>query len=125
MTVDELRELAADPLIAVGAHTESHPILALAPEPVQRDEVQGSRARLASWLDRPVRAFAYPNGRPGIDYDARTVAAVRDAGFTMAFTTAPGCFGAAGSPLECPRMVVVDGMSAPNLAHALAFTWAS
>jgi peptidoglycan/xylan/chitin deacetylase (PgdA/CDA1 family) len=43
MTADELRSLAASPLIEIGAHTLSHPWLAGLPREVQLEQIVGSR----------------------------------------------------------------------------------
>ena len=122
LTVAELQQLAAHSLIAIGAHTVNHPILAAAPPAVQRAEIEGSRASLAAWTGAPVEAFAYPNGRPGIDYSPDTVALVRAAGFQSGFTTRQAYARATDGPFEQPRFVMLD-IPAWELAHRLAFSW--
>ena len=73
--------------IEIGGHTVWHPILSRAPRDTQRDEIAHNLLALAEWTDRPVRAFAYPNGRPGMDYNADTMAILRECGVDVAFTT--------------------------------------
>lgn len=74
---------------SIGAHTITHPILSrLTPNQV-RDEVHGSKAAIEKALGVPVRAFAYPNGRPD-DYNEAVTRVVREAGFTCAVTTQRG-----------------------------------
>ncbi len=51
---------------------------------VGRGRARGHRSQptvLEGILGDPVRLFAYPNGRPGEDYDSRHVAIVRELGF--------------------------------------------
>lgn len=84
----ELRALAADPDVAIGAHTLGHPVLAQLTDAQARAEIVDGRARLESLLDRPVRHLAYPHG----DRDAigpREIALAREAGFATAVTTRP------------------------------------
>jgi hypothetical protein len=63
---------------------------------------------LQSLLDTPVDVFAYPNGRPDVDYDQRHVAMVRRLGFRGAVTTAPGVATAGVDPFELPRFTPWD-----------------
>lgn len=64
LTAEQLRELAADPLITVGSHTMRHARLAdLAP--AERDaELRDSKAWLEQVTGRPVVHFAAPFGQP-------------------------------------------------------------
>jgi peptidoglycan/xylan/chitin deacetylase (PgdA/CDA1 family) len=84
----ELRSLDAD-IVEVGAHTRTHPILALCDSARIADEVSGSKAEIESQLGRRVRAFCYPNGEPQ-DVDERCVEAVRAAGFDSAVLACGG-----------------------------------
>jgi peptidoglycan/xylan/chitin deacetylase (PgdA/CDA1 family) len=122
LSIAELRSLAAAPDCAIGAHTLEHPILARATLADQRREIAGSRARLEEWLDRPVATFAYPNGRPGIDYTGDTVALLGEERFTAGFTTANGFAGCA-EPFEVPRFLMLSGIATAELAHRLAYSW--
>ncbi len=105
MDVDELRRLRGLGLIDVGAHTRTHPLLAVQPTEVQRAEIAGSRADLEAWLDGPVRGFAYPFGKPGVEYAPQTAALVRDAGFDWACAIHPRPVTRGTSVHEIPRHV--------------------
>ena len=72
MTADELRRLAASPLVTVGAHTVTHSALSVLPERAQREEILGSKRELEALLEREVTVFSYPFGKRG-DYRAETV----------------------------------------------------
>ncbi len=74
----------------IGAHTVTHPILARLSAEEARAEIERSKAVLEEMLGRRVGLFAYPNGRPGTDYDADSVRLVRQAGFDAAVSTAWG-----------------------------------
>lgn len=62
MSWDELRELADDPLVTIGAHTRGHFALAKLDEDEARAEMAESIARIEHELGRPCRHFSYPYG---------------------------------------------------------------
>jgi len=85
LDADELCRAAASPLVEIGAHALTHPDLTrLADEDLRREVGEGKRI-LEGLTGRPVTAFAYPLGR----YDARTVEAVRRAGYERAVVVEP------------------------------------
>ena len=102
MSSDQVRRLAGAGM-GIGAHTITHPILASADDGMARREIGAGREILEGLVRRPVRLFAYPNGRPTRDYRARHVAMVQEAGFTAAFSTAVGAATGADARFELPR----------------------
>jgi peptidoglycan/xylan/chitin deacetylase (PgdA/CDA1 family) len=107
MTSAQVRALHAAGM-EIGAHTVSHPILrALAPE-AAAVELQESRARLESLTGAKVRYFAYPNGRPGSDYDEQHVSLARECGFEAAFSTRRGACSRASDRWQLPRFTPWD-----------------
>jgi peptidoglycan/xylan/chitin deacetylase (PgdA/CDA1 family) len=67
-----------------------------------RSETAGSRQTLETVLGHPVYFFAYPFGT----FNDAVVAAVRGAGFTLAYTTAAGVTQSTAAPLTLPRIHV-------------------
>ena len=107
---DEVRAMAANG-VAIGAHTEQHPILTRVSPDRARREVAGSKHRLEEELGRPVTAFAYPNGGRA-DLDQSTVRLLDEAGYRLGFTLLPGpdrAGGAVRSPLTLRRVYVHHG----------------
>ena len=103
--------LSSDQLIAlhragmeIGAHTVSHPILTSISNAQARAEIADGRARLQEIIQSPVRLFAYTNGKPGQDFEARHVAMLRSQGFVAAVTTAGGAARAGADPFYLPRL---------------------
>jgi peptidoglycan/xylan/chitin deacetylase (PgdA/CDA1 family) len=90
---------------------------------VQRAEIAESQTALAEWTGAPVRAFAYPNGRPQVDYGAETVDIVRELDFDFAFTLRPGFATPEEASLERSRFLVLAEVTGPELAHRLAHAW--
>lgn len=123
MTVDELVALDRSGRVEIGGHTCRHPILARASLDRQREEILENLKTIRSWTGRPVRAFAYPNGRPGVDYNGTTVGLLDELGVDAGFTMRPS-FARPGEPaLERSRFLVVDEVSGAELAHRLAHSW--
>lgn len=89
--------------IEIGAHTVSHPILTSLDDDSARAEIVSGKAELEAILGKPVRLFAYPNGKQGKDYDSRHVAMVREAGYDAAFTTEVGAITRDHDRFQLPR----------------------
>lgn len=87
----------------IGAHTDSHPILRVQDDKDAYADILLGKERLERLLNTPVTLFAYPNGKPGVDYDQRHVAMVRSLGFEGAVSTAPGAAGWRDDLLQLPR----------------------
>ena len=102
MTRAQLRGLAAAGM-GVGGHTMTHPILARLDEDSARREIAEGREALEGIVRQPVRLFAYPNGKPDIDYTAVHVRMAKDLGFAAAVSTALGAARAGDSLYELPR----------------------
>jgi peptidoglycan/xylan/chitin deacetylase (PgdA/CDA1 family) len=89
MDWEELARIAAEPDLAIGAHTCTHPMLAKHDYHTARFEIIACKEKIEKKLKFPVRHFAYPVGD-------RTSAGVRDfqlareAGYETAVTTRPG-----------------------------------
>jgi peptidoglycan/xylan/chitin deacetylase (PgdA/CDA1 family) len=106
---DELKALADDPLLTIGAHTISHCNLAKQSEEIAAQEMAVSRVRIEHALERPVLHLAYP-------YGDRCAAAEREfalahaAGFKTAVTTRPGMlFGENADHLTALPRVSLNG----------------
>lgn len=85
----EITALARHPLVTIGAHTLSHPMLAKHDEARVRTELVGSKRLLEERLGRTVRHLAYPVG-DATSAAAREFRLAAEAGFASAVTTRPG-----------------------------------
>ena len=92
----------------IGAHTVSHPILARLTDEQARQEILGSKRFLEQLLGERVGLFAYPNGKPGEDYTARSVDVVQSLGFDAAVSTQWGASGAGGDRFQIRRFTPWD-----------------
>lgn len=120
MSWEELRQLASDPLVTIGAHTRRHFSLAKLPEAQARAEIADGHARLQRELGRPIRHFAYPFG----DETAagpREFAMTRELGFASAVTTRKGLIapGHANSLTALPRVSLNGDYQDPRYVQVL------
>jgi peptidoglycan/xylan/chitin deacetylase (PgdA/CDA1 family) len=89
--------------VGIGAHTVTHPILARLDADAARREIAVSKHDLEAVAGKPVRLFAYPNGKPARDYTPEHVRMVAAAGFTAALSTAPGVARRDADVYQLPR----------------------
>ena len=89
MTREELRLLAAEDIVTIGAHTVAHYSLNRLTEDEARQEMLAAKSDLEALLGRPVNHFAYPfGGRNAVG--AREFQLARECGFATAVTTRSG-----------------------------------
>lgn len=78
----QLKEMAADPLVTIASHTVNHKVMpGLTASQLQLETVE-SKQTLESQLGMPIRYFTYPEGK----YDQKVANAVQAAGYTAALT---------------------------------------
>jgi peptidoglycan/xylan/chitin deacetylase (PgdA/CDA1 family) len=104
MTADELREMDADGLMELGAHTVSHPQLPSLSPGGQLEEMARSRSDLERILGHPVWSFSYPYGAA----DATTKGLARSLGFESATCVHEGVVLSGTDPFGLSRFMVCD-----------------
>jgi peptidoglycan/xylan/chitin deacetylase (PgdA/CDA1 family) len=102
LNTDQLRTLHAAGM-EIGAHTHRHPILAVVSDGEALADIAHGKAALEAMIQAPVTLFAYPNGKPGPDYQQRHVNMVRELGFAAAFSTVAGVAYDGSDLLQLPR----------------------
>lgn len=105
----ELDLIAKSPLVTLGAHTLTHPVLANETDARSRDEIVQSVERLSRLLGRPVTTFAYPNGIPQLDFTQREQESLQQAGIKMAFSTWKRPLSSCSDILAVPRKSLTTG----------------
>ena len=110
MTGAQVRRFVDDGF-EVGAHTANHPILAVLSDEEARQEIKVGREALEAMVGRPVRLFAYPNGRWGKDFDGRHRDMAQACGFDAAFSTEPGVATVQSDLWNLPRFTPWDRTS--------------
>jgi peptidoglycan/xylan/chitin deacetylase (PgdA/CDA1 family) len=105
MTAAEIAALRSAGM-EIGGHTVNHTILTTLSEAEAEREITHSRADLEAILGEKVGLFAYPNGRPSLDYAATHVACLRRLGFAAAVTTGRGYAASHTDVFELPRVAL-------------------
>ncbi|NMG07652.1 polysaccharide deacetylase family protein [Brasilonema sp. UFV-L1] len=80
---EQVKEMAANPLVTIAAHSVSHPadLTVLPPEQMQKEVVE-SKKILEANLGIPIRYFTYPAGK----YNEQVASVVQAAGYDSALT---------------------------------------
>ncbi|MFT6915423.1 MAG: peptidoglycan/xylan/chitin deacetylase (PgdA/CDA1 family) [Motiliproteus sp.] len=102
MSADQILRLSQAG-VEIGAHTVDHPILKVLSAAEQYRQIDESKRYLEAIIKKPVIGFAYPNGKPGVDYDQVAVEHLHQLGFDYAVSTAWGTNTATDSLLELKR----------------------
>jgi peptidoglycan/xylan/chitin deacetylase (PgdA/CDA1 family) len=89
MSWPELAQLAADPLVTIGAHTVNHPMLTKLSNEVARSEMALSRSVIEAALSVRPEHLSYPIG-DRTSAGPREFAIAEELGFKTAVTTRPG-----------------------------------
>ncbi|MBI3544068.1 MAG: polysaccharide deacetylase family protein [Deltaproteobacteria bacterium] len=105
MTVEELKRLAANPLIEIGAHTVNHLCLSTLERHRQHEELRSSKEFLERTLGIKVTSVAYPFGDESA-YNRDTLAVDQELDFSLGLTTRPGVVSPRTRKYEVPRMFV-------------------
>lgn len=108
--------------MSVGGHTTQHLILARLDEATAWQEICSNADALSALTGQRVTSFAYPNGKPGIDYCAPHVDMVRRAGFLNAVSTRSGVGTRSAPRYELPRFVLNETTAAGILLRMLRMT---
>lgn len=82
----QIRRMASDPLVTIGAHTQHHYVLSKLSEVDAGNEIVQSKLRIEEMIQKEVRHFAYPYGSAN-EAGQREFDLARKAGFLTATTT--------------------------------------
>jgi peptidoglycan/xylan/chitin deacetylase (PgdA/CDA1 family) len=111
MTHSQVRALHSAGM-EIGGHTVTHPILSrLLPSEAER-EIGDGKAHLEAIIGGAVTLFAYPNGKPTMDFGREHVSLARKLGFRAALTTAWGTARQYSDVFQLPRFTPWDRQSA-------------
>jgi peptidoglycan/xylan/chitin deacetylase (PgdA/CDA1 family) len=88
LTWDHVRQMVAQ-RVAMGAHTQNHPIMTRIPLAQARSQARNAKTRIEAEIGQPVTTFAYTNGQAS-DFDSHVQDMLCQEGFAAAFTLLPG-----------------------------------
>lgn len=123
MMTSEHVVLLASAGMSVGAHTHDHAILSGLDAAEGYSQIIKSRNVLTDILGSAPNMFAYPNGKPNIDYRSTHVEMVRRAGFLGAASVSIGTATRTSDHFQVPRFVPWDRNPALLILRILAHRW--
>ena len=103
MNLDQLLEIDKHGLVVIGAHTETHPILANEDDEKSQKEIVDSIEGLRNILNHEIACFAYPNGTPKLDFGEREMDILKTNNCKIAFSIESENFTIKNHPLSIPR----------------------
>ena len=118
MNPDQILEMKNNGML-IGAHTCSHPILFELNQSDAHQEIALSKTKLEAMLGEDIDYFAYPNGKPNIDYSYANVESIRQIGFKAALTTVWGVASQKSDRYQLPRINLWDASKAQILRTLL------
>lgn len=105
--------------ISIGGHTVNHPILAKVSADTARQELQQNFDALKSLIGHAPACFAYPNGKPTLDYSSLHADLAREVGYTAAVSTAVGVATLQSDRYQMPRFVANERRGVSFVARML------
>lgn len=113
LSQQELDLLGKGDLIAIGAHTRTHPFLSMLSKNRQQDEITRNKTTLEELLGKPVHLFAYPYG----NYSMQTRTIVQEADFAGACIIDEKCVWHGSDRYLLPRVTIRDSSGDEFLAR--------
>ncbi len=107
MTESELKNLAENELIEIGAHSVTHQPLSSLPQSRQEQEITHSKLDLEQILQKPIKSFSYPYGLSS-DFSKFSVETVKKANFEYACSNEIDTIWQRSDPYRLPRYWVKD-----------------
>jgi peptidoglycan/xylan/chitin deacetylase (PgdA/CDA1 family) len=109
LTPDEVIQLSRSQYISIGSHTHNHPILPKCNDNEAQFEIQTSKEKLKSWIQKEINYFSYPNG----DFGVREINILKTLNFRLAFGTDPKYLTPESlkEKYNIPRFCFVEGAS--------------
>ena len=107
MTSEQIKKLHQSGM-EIGGHTVNHPILAKLDDETAKWEVVENKRFLEQLLNVELKLFAYPNGKPTVDYSKQHTEIMRQIGFRAAVSTRWGVYTKSCETMELPRFTPWD-----------------
>ncbi|WP_238527326.1 polysaccharide deacetylase family protein [Methylomonas methanica] len=107
MTSEQVKKLDQSGM-TIGGHTVNHPILSSIDLNMAESEVLENKKHLEQLINKNVKFFAYPNGKPEIDYRENHAQIVKQNGYLGAVSTQWGVASKVSDPWQLPRFIPWD-----------------
>jgi len=114
----QIKEMSDSKLISFGAHTCSHPILALCAPDSMNKEINAPKKIIEKELNKNCPLFCYPYGGKNT-FNSQTKEALQKAGYTCALTTITGKNDRSSDLFELKRLGTSDLVGMDHFAKSL------
>jgi len=119
---EQVGALSNDPLVTIGGHSVSHPVLRELTAEESRHEISACRERLEAVTGRSVRHFSYPFGNR-LAFGPREEEFVRETGYATATTTRAHRLTPADRLTALPRIMLTAELNVITALRALMTGW--
>lgn len=119
INVEELKELAKNPLITIGSHSFSHIPLKNCDDNELEFELNQSKKFLEEIILKKVNAISYPFG----SFDHRTIKFAKKAGYNYGFTTKFNFLNNLDNKLEIPRIDIWNNDNYFSFKNKISGKW--
>lgn len=104
MTPQQVK-LLSDSGMTVGAHACKHDVLTSLSVSEAKAQIVGAKRRLETITGKPVDFYAYPNGKPNLDFTPEHITLVKEAGYKAALATTKGAATSGVDMYQLPRIM--------------------
>lgn len=104
LTLEQVKRLSKSGM-TIGSHAYRHDVLtSLSLKEAELDLIKSKRM-LENIIEDKVEFYAYPNGKPDLDYTSAHIELVKNAGFQFALSSAWGACSSASDHYQIPRLM--------------------
>lgn len=98
-------KLLSDSGMTIGAHACKHDVLTSLSASEAKAQIIGAKTVLESIINKSVDFYAYPNGKPNLDFTPEHTAFVKEAGYKAALATTKGAAMPSSDLYQLPRIM--------------------
>ena len=118
LTTNQLQQLHKEGM-EIGGHTLTHPILSNLVKAKAEHEIAENKNILESIIKNKIKFFAYPNGRPGVDYLPEHMKMLKNYKYEAAFSTKWGVATIKSDVWQLPRFTPWDATPEKFIARLI------
>ena len=119
INIDELKELARNPLITIGSHSFNHVPLKDCNDDKLEFELRDSKKFIEEIISKKVKAISYPFG----SFDYRTVKFAKKAGYDYGFTTKFNFLNQGEDKFTIPRVDIWNNDNYSSFKNKISGKW--
>jgi peptidoglycan/xylan/chitin deacetylase (PgdA/CDA1 family) len=123
LTDTQLKYLSDESGMEIGGHSVNHPILTKIKPLESKHEISDCKIQLEKIIQKPVRFFAYPNGKFDVDFNKQHALFVKECGYEAALSTNWGCVSQKSDLFFLPRFTPWDKTPTKFMLRMASIYW--